>query len=297
MNKNFRDFGMAALTAESIAQIYQRRHLKNVATEYDCQGAGSVGVRIAHRRISDNAMKNVIVTKEQNVCVHLDYLPMDTDDLLAVKTILFYGICQCMDQTILDALSEAKNIPLIQDFSEDPLTLFAATKAMLDERQGYSPDENRCLILPAAALPKLLTDGRMMSCGHVRRQLNNIYAGEISNPMGFQLIFLNDIKGGGLEYQITDEGSSRIWTCYATAQAGIGYAVDYGGNRVKGGSEEIFKIQEIANRGGYSATVSFCDGAKILIPEKIIRFTLKTKNYGNEKQLEAHRHAGCPTQD
>jgi hypothetical protein len=109
------------------------------------------------------------------------------------------------------------------------------------------------LILPAAAEPEFFTNDKMMSNDYVQLQMNNISEGKIGKLLGFELIFLNDIKGGGLKFKIIPGGAQKVWTCYATSKVSIGHALGYGANRSADGTGGIFKVQELANEGGRGA--------------------------------------------
>jgi hypothetical protein len=299
MYKDLKDYDMTKFTPKFIAQVRQRRQLKNVATEYDCRGAATVTVPIMHggqatphaygSRIPSfggGVKKDVIKTKEWDAADYLDYFLLDKNNFsyetVVEKTLIPDAVCQRMDQTILDALKAAEELPNIDDPLADPLALFSDIKALMDTQQLYIPEKDRCLIIPAAAQPEFFTNDKMMSNDYVQLQLNNISEGKIGRLLGFELIFLNDIKGGGLEYNITSGGAKRLWTCYATSKVSIGHALGYGANRTEDGTGGIFKVQELANEGGFFINAPFCSGAKVLIPQGIVRFSLETKNYSTK---------------
>jgi hypothetical protein len=290
------NYDMTKFTPKFIAQIRQKRQLGSVATEFDCRGAASVTVpimsggkatpHIPGTRIPSfggGVRKGIITTHEWDAGDYLDYFLLDKNNFsyetVVEKTLIPDAVCQRMDQTILDALDAAENPPTLQATVADPLAAFADIKAMMDSQELYIPQEDRFLILPAAAQPEFFTNDKMMSNNYVQLQLNNISEGKIGMLLGFRLIFLNDIKGGGLPYISIDGGASRVWTCYATSKVSIGHAVGYGANRTADGTGGIFKVQEIASEGGYFINAPFCDGAKVLLPNGIVRFTMQTKNY------------------
>jgi hypothetical protein len=296
MYKDLQDYDMTKFTPKFIAQVRQKRQLKDVATEYDCRGAASVTVPIMHGGKSTRHAygaripsfgggmnKAIITTNEWDTGDYLDYFLLDKNNFsyetVVEKTLIPDAVCQRMDQTILDALHAAENVPSIQDPTEDPLALFSDIKAMLDSQKLFLPQEDRCLIIPAEAQPEFFTNDKMMSNDYVQLQINNISEGKIGKLMGFRLIFLNDIEDGGLKYQITSGGAKKLWTCYATTKVSIGHALGYGANRTADGTGGIFKVQEMASEGGYFINAPFCDGAKVLIPKGIVKFTLETKNY------------------
>jgi hypothetical protein len=299
MYKDLVNYDMTKFTPKFIAQVRQKRQLKNVATEYDCRGAASVTVPIMHGgKATEHAYntripsfgggvtKDVIQTREWDAGDYLDYFLLDKNnfsyDTVVEKTLIPDAVCQRMDQTILDALKADDKVLKINEPSTDPLSLFSDIKAMLDSQQINIPQTDRCLILPAAAQPEFFTNDKMMSNDYVQLQMNNISEGKIGRLLGFEIIFLNDIKDGGLVFKITSGGATKLWTCYATSKISIGHAVGYGANRTADGTGGIFKVQEIASEGGYFINAPFCDGAKVLIPNGIVRFTLETKNYSNK---------------
>jgi hypothetical protein len=173
------------------------------------------------------------------------------------------------DKIILDALMEETQILTMENLSADPLTLLEQIKAELDSR-GI-PAEGRCLIVPSAALPMFFSNTKIQPL----LSANDIAEGRIDNLLGFEVIFLM----AGLECQIVSGGANRRWTCYATSRGSIGQVFDFCSDCTADGSGKIFESQEVANRGGYSITVSFRSGAKVLIPERIVRFSLETENY------------------
>jgi hypothetical protein len=276
-------YDMTKFAPKFIAQVRQKRQLKNVAMEYDCQGAASVTVPIMH---GGQAKEHVILTQEWHATGCLDYFLWDKNNFsyetAVEKTLIPDAVCQRMDQTILDVLNADDKVLKINEPSADPLALFSDIKAMLDSQELFIPQENRCLIIPAAAQPEFFTNDKMMSNDYVQLQMNNISEGKIGRLLGFELIFLNDIKGGGLEYEIVPGGATKIWTCYATSKVSIGHAVGYGANRSADGTGGIFQMENIPHKGGYFINALFCCGAKVLIPEGIVRFSLETKNYSNK---------------
>jgi hypothetical protein len=60
----------------------------------------------------------------------------------------------------------------------------------------------------------------------------------------------------------------------------VGHAVGYGANRSADGTGGIFKFQDMPSMGGVFLNAPFCDGAKVLVPEGVVRFSVTTKNYG-----------------
>jgi hypothetical protein len=227
--------------------------------------------------------KAVIETWEWDAGDHLEYSDLGAKGLsyetLVENTEIPSKVSDRMDQTILDALDVATDVPTVESTGADPLELFSDIKAMMDSQDVYLPQRDRFLILPAAAQPEFFTNDKMMSNDYVQLQLSNISEGKIGQLLGYQLIFLSEIRNGGLRYQLIDGGANTLWTCYATSKVSLGHAVGYGASRSAKGDGGIFKIQEIASEGGYFINAPFCDGAKVLLPKGVVRFTLKTKNY------------------
>jgi hypothetical protein len=56
--------------------------------------------------------------------------------------------------------------------------------------------------------------------------------------------------------------------------------VGYGANRSADGSGGIFTITDVPQMGALFINAPYCDGAKVLVPEGVVRFTMKTKRYG-----------------
>jgi hypothetical protein len=158
------------------------------------------------------------------------------------------------------------------------LSLLSNIKTMMDRDELFIPVEDRNLILPADCEPMFFTDDKFMSNNYVQLQMNNISEGRIGRILGFNIIFINEMKSGGLKYDTIDGGANRIWTCYATSNVCVASAVGYGADRTAGGSGGIFKLQEMANEGGYFINAPFCYGASVVLPNGVIRFTLKTPN-------------------
>ncbi|MDR2030196.1 MAG: hypothetical protein LBP65_01880 [Puniceicoccales bacterium] len=290
------NYDMTKFVAQAIAQIRQKRQLAAVATEYPCNGAASVTIPVfsggqATRHVpgadipdyGGGVTKATIGLADWDAGTYLDYFLLDKNNFsyegFVERTGIPAAVCQRMDQTILDALTAANGVPTIDSGTTNPLSLFADIEAMMDEQELYIPTEDRYLILPAAAKPLFFTDDKMMSNNYVQLQLNNISEGKIGKILGFNLIFLNKIKWGGLESEPADCGANRLWTCYATSKVSIGHAAGYGANRSDEGTGGVFDMEKMAHRGGYFINAPFSDGAKVLLPKGIVRFTIKTKNY------------------
>jgi hypothetical protein len=144
------------------------------------------------------------------------------------KTLIPAAVCERMDQTILDALNIADNLPSIGGENVDPLDLFSDVKALMDSQKLFIPQQDRCLILPAASQPEFFTTDKFMSNNYIQLQLNNISEGKIGKILGYEIIFLNEMKDGGLLHKTMDGGANVLWTCYATSKVSIGHAAGYG---------------------------------------------------------------------
>jgi hypothetical protein len=109
--------------------------------------------------------------------------------------------------------------------------------------------------------------------------MNNITEGKIGRIMGMQIVFLNNIPTGGLTRVAVDGGANLIWTCYAVSKVCVGQAIGYGGNRSADGKGGVFIVKDDPTYGGLFINAPFAYGAKVLIPEGVVRFNIKTKNY------------------
>jgi hypothetical protein len=290
------NYDMTKFVAQAIAQIRQERQLANVAKEYDCNGAASVTIPVfsggqATKHFPGTEIPNygggvdkgTIEVTDWDAGTYLDYFLLNKNnfsyDTFVERTGIPAAVCQRMDQTILDALAAANGVLNYDGGSTSLLAMLSDIEAMMDEQELYIPTEDRFLILPAAAKPLFFTDDKMMSNNYVQLQLNNISEGKIGKILGFNLIFLSKIKWGGLESELVDGGANRLWTCYATSKVSIGHASGYGANRSADGTGGVFKTEELAHRGGFFVNAPFSDGAKVLLPKGIVRFSLTTKNY------------------
>ncbi|MDR3117592.1 MAG: hypothetical protein LBT98_03410 [Puniceicoccales bacterium] len=290
------NYDMTKFVVQAIAQIRQNRQLANVATEYDCNGASSVTIPVfsggqatSHVPGADipdyggGVTKATITVADWDAGTYLDYFLLNKNNFsyenFVERTGIPAAVCQRMDQTILDALTAASGVPTYDGGTTNLLAILSDIEAMMDEQELYIPMADRYLILPAAAKPIFFTDDKMMSNNYVQLQLNNISEGKIGKILGFNLIFFSKIRWGGLESELVDGGVNRRWTCYATSKVSIGHASGYGANRSPDGTGGVFKTEEMPHRGGFFVNAPFSDGAKVVIPKGIVRFTLTTKNY------------------
>jgi hypothetical protein len=296
MCKDFNDLDMAEFVPKFVAQVRQNRQLKDVATEYDCRGRKSVPVPIVQAGIATHCVhevdvissgarvkNDVITTNDWNAAEYLDYHWLYKNNFsyetLMEKTLIADAVCRRMDQTILDALGAAENVLCIREPAEDPLELFVEIKTMLDSQNLCLSQEDRCLIMPAAAWAEFSINDQMMSNNYIQEQICSTFDGKVGKLLGFKLIPMRNIDGGGLKYQITPDGTKKLWTCYATTKVSIGYAFGYGIARTADGTGGIFMLDKVPERCSALINAPFCDGAKVLIPNGIVEFTLETKNY------------------
>jgi hypothetical protein len=226
--------------------------------------------------------KTQIHTEMWDAADHLDYFLMDQvnfDYKSAVEqTLIPSAVCNRMDQIMIDALNEPVDLPTTS-YDADPLAMFADIKAMLDSEKKYIPLEDRFLVLPAESEPEFFTNDKFMSNDYVQLQMNNISEGKIGRIMGMQIIFLNNIPTGGLRRTPMDGGANLLWDCYAVSKYCMGQAVGYGGNRSADGKGGVFIVKDDPTYGGIFINAPFAYGAKVLIPDGVVRFNIKTKNY------------------
>jgi hypothetical protein len=288
-------YDLTKFTPKFIAQVRRQRQLGGIAREYDCRGASSVTVPIFSPGMATPHVpgarvpsfgggidKTQIHTEMWDASDHLDYFLMDQvnfDYQSAVEQMLIpSAVCNRMDQIMINALNEPADLPTVAN-DTDLLAMFADIKAMLDSEKKYIPLEDRFLVLPAEAEPEFFTNDKFMSNDYVQLQMNNISEGKIGRIMGMQIIFLNNIPTGGLNRKPTDGGASLIWDCYAVSKSCVGQAIGYGANRSASGSGGVFIVKDDPTYGGIFIDAPFAYGAKVLIPDGVVRFNIRTKNY------------------
>jgi hypothetical protein len=283
---------MTKYTPRFIAEVQQKRRLANVATEYDCEGAASVTIpiftggqskpRVYGNRIPNfggGVRKDVIRVQEWDTASYIDEFLLRKNNFdyenVVQKTLIPAAVSRRMDQTILDALNSAVGVPEVA-YSTDLLNLFSYVKKTLDNADMDIPEEERCLIIPTDCQPELFTNDKFMSNDYVQLALNNISEGKIGRIMGFELIFISQKKDTGLNYEPIDGGNNLLWTCYATSKISIGHAIGYGANRSIDGTGGILHVKPLEEYGSIFINALHSDGAKVLIPQGVVRFQLKT---------------------
>jgi hypothetical protein len=296
MYNDLANYDMTKFSQKFIAQVRQMRKLLDVPTEYECRGASSVTVpifsggqatpHVPGTSIPDfggGAKKAVIETEDWDAGTHLDYFLLDKNNFsyekVVEKSLIPAAVCERMDQIVINALNKANDVRSIGGENTDILRLISDVRAMLDRDKLFIPQEDRFLILPADCEPLFFNDDKMMSNNFVQLQMNNISEGKIGRILGFKLAFVNDMKSGGLPHQVIEDGASLLWTCYATSKVSVASAIGYGANRSSDGTGGIFKMQDEASKGGYFINAPFSYGAKVVLPNGVVRFTVKTRNY------------------
>jgi hypothetical protein len=194
------------------------------------------------------------------------------------KTLIPSAVCNTMDQIMIDALNKPDDLPTVA-YNSDPLAMFADIKAIMDAKEKSIPLEDRFLILPAEAQPEFFTNDKFMSNNYVQLQMSNISEGKIGRIIGMQVIFLNNIPIGGLDRIKIDGGANLRWTCYAVSKYCVGQAIGYGGNRSADGKGGVFIVNEEPTYGAIFLNAPFAYGAKVLVPDGVVRFNVTTKNY------------------
>ena len=295
MYQDLANYDLTKFTPKFIAQVRQQRQLGGIAREYDCRGASSVTVPIFSPGMATPHVpgtrvpsfgggieKTQIDTEMWDAADHLDYFLMDQVNFnyqnAVEQTLIPSAVCNRMDQIMIDALNKPADLPTIS-YNADPLAMFADIKALLDSEKKYIPLEDRFLVLPAESEPEFFTDDKFMSNDYVQLQMNNISEGKIGRIMGMQIIFLNNIPTGGLRRTPLDGGANLLWDCYAVSKTCVGQAVGYGGNRSADGKGGVFIVKDDPTYGGVFINAPFAYGAKVLIPDGVVRFNIKTKNY------------------
>jgi hypothetical protein len=295
MFKDLEHYDMTTFTPRFLAEVREKRKLADVAEEYDCEGASSVTVPIfsggtSKPRIYGNMIpdfgggirKDVITTHDWDTAAYLDEFLIRKNNFnyesAVQRTLIPAAVSQRMDQTIIDALDSAVGVPEVA-FSDDLLALFAEVQATLDEAEVEFPEEERNLILPTACKPDLFSNDKFTSNDYVQKELNSISKGKFGDIFGFNLIFMHRKTDGGLLYEPVDGGANLLWTCYATCKMAIGHALGYGANRSKEGTGGILHVKPLEERGSVFINAPHSDGAKVLLPQGVVRFQMKTKNY------------------
>jgi hypothetical protein len=296
MSKDLADYDLTEFTSKFIGQVQQQRQLGGIAREFDCNGAASIQLPIftvgmvapyaLSETISDSGGDCKIVQIDTDEFCASRYLsdfalgPGKFSYATAVEdTQIPLSVATRMDQTIIDALNNATGVQTINADSGDLLALFAESKEAMDGQALGIPTEDRFLILPMAAMPLFFVNGELAGNHYIQQQIDNIADGKIGCVMGMRLIFLDNIPSGGLSRTIIDGGANLCWTCYAVAKSCLGQALGYGTSRKAYGGGGIFRISDVPERCATFIGAPFACGAKVLIPEGIVRFHLVTKNY------------------
>jgi hypothetical protein len=303
MYKDLEKYDLTKFTDKFIAQVRQKRQLGGIAQEFDCRGASSVTVPIFSAgmakphvpgdRIPDfggKIDKTQISTEMWDAADHLDYFLLDQVNFnyesAVERTLIPAAVCNRMDQIVIDKLNEpglddkGKEIVLPTiSYNSDLLAMFADIKALMDSEEKYIPLEDRFLVMPAEAEPEFFTNDKFMSNDYIQLQMSNISDGKIGRIMGMQIIFLNNIPTGGLKRVPMDGGANLLWDCYAVSKVCMCQAVGYGGDRSADGKGGVFIVKDDPVYGGIFINAPFAYGAKVLIPEGVVRFNVKTKNY------------------
>jgi hypothetical protein len=303
MYRDLENYDLTKFTPKFIAQVRQQRQLGNIAQEFDCRGASSVTVPIFSAGMATPHVpgarvpsfggginKTQISTEMWDAADHLDYFLMDQVNFnyenAVQKTLIPAAVCNRMDQIMIGALNGPTDLPTIT-YDTDPLAMFADIKALMDSEEKFIPQEDRFLVLPAEAEPEFFTNDKFMSNDYVQNQMNNISDGKIGHIMGMKIIFLNNIPTGGLKRVEVDGGANLLWTCYAVSKTCVGQAVGYGGSRTMDGKGGIFVVKDVPNYGSVFINAPFAYGAKVLIPQGVVRFNVKTKKYHRNKNKAA----------